>query len=159
MLAVRWGPPRVSELELVAEGMRAADLLELREDGYTDPFEALAKFVKESDKVALIYDEVSREPVAVFGLRVAVVDDDAGALGCVWLLGTDAIRYHRSEFLRRSRDVHKLLCAGCSATGNLVHRSNSLHIRWLRWLGYTLSTNANRNKLEFYRLWDSRSQR
>ena len=57
--------------------------------------------------------------------------------GCVWMFASNKITKHRMEFLRASKgalsEIHKLY----PALTNYVDARNTLHINWLRWLGFT----------------------
>ncbi len=60
-----------------------------------------------------------------------------GEVGIVWMLCSEAILEFRTLFARESRLWHGRLVAGCSLTWNVVDCRNTVHIRWLRWLGYS----------------------
>jgi hypothetical protein len=60
--------------------------------------------------------------------------------GDVWLLGTDALatRPLAGQFLRQSRFWLTALHEGCAPIlHNVIDARNTLHIRWLQWLGFT----------------------
>ncbi len=59
-------------------------------------------------------------------------------VGAPWLLGTDAVEKHGPAFLRRSRNFRDQLLTRYSVLRNFVDDRNTVSIRWLRWLGFTL---------------------
>jgi len=60
-----------------------------------------------------------------------------GKFGTVWLLGTDEIFTHASrDFLRLSKEWLSEVSAPFESVGNLVDARNTVHIRWLEWLGF-----------------------
>jgi hypothetical protein len=52
----------------------------------------------------------------------------------VWMVGTDRLTSDVTAFLRASKEVMDFM-AGNDVVWNYVWTGNSLHIRWLRWLG------------------------
>lgn len=70
-------------------------------------------------------------PQALFG--VAPMYENVGA---IWLLGTDAIDTTPITFLRWSRRFLPFLIEPYDMVCNLVHTRNTVHIKWLRWLGF-----------------------
>lgn len=72
-------------------------------------------------------------PIAVFG----VVDHGWGC-GTPWLLGTPEILDHWREFARRSREVLADVRPSFATLSNWVDARNTVHVRWLRWLGFTI---------------------
>lgn len=55
----------------------------------------------------------------------------------VWLMGTEELTVHWREFLRRSRDYIEALHEIRPVLFNFVHMENKIHVRWLRWAGFT----------------------
>lgn len=76
-------------------------------------------------------------PIAVFG-----VVDRGGGIGSPWLLGTDDILVHWREFARTSRAVLPRLREPWQRLENHVMAANTVHVRWLRWLGARLAPPA-----------------
>lgn len=74
------------------------------------------------------------KPVAMFG--VAPVPGDS-VTGIVWFLGTDGITKITTRFLRESRKWLDHISAPYELLTNVVHIHNTIHLRWLRWLGFT----------------------
>ena len=99
---------------------------------------AIAYSIAHSEKgfTALI-DEV---PCAIFGVNN----------GIIWLVATDEIARHPVAFFRHSRKIFNKLKEGYTLLENYVHVSNTLSIRWLRWLGFTIETPRNGFHHVFY---------
>lgn len=86
----------------------------------------------------------------MFGL-VPQVRPSGIVFGVVWLLGSDLIDRVRMRFLRECKGHLDELARGCHATGNIVHAANTLHIRWLRWLGYSF---LRRTQVNGHWVWE-----
>jgi hypothetical protein len=72
---------------------------------------------------------------ALLGI-LGVVPDGAG-VGVVWMAGTPLIEENRVSFLRGGRDVLAHLDRRYDVLHNAVDARNEVHIRWLRWLGFS----------------------
>jgi hypothetical protein len=135
----------------MAPQLRKADLRELEALG-KEPAAALREAVEVS-KTCYAVELATGELVALFG--VAPTGDPN--LGAVWLLGTDHVHRIPLTFLRRSKEwLHKLF-DGFQLLGNYCHAENTLHIEWLRWLGFRFLCRAPLGQhgeefLEFVRL-------
>jgi len=70
-------------------------------------------------------------PQALFGIAPI-----SGNVGAIWLLGTDAIDTNPITFLRWSRRFLPFLIQPYDMVCNLVYAGNTVHIKWLRWLGF-----------------------
>ena len=79
-------------------------------------------------------------PCAVFGVNN----------GIIWLVATDEITTHPVAFFRHSRRIFNNLKEGYSLLENYVHVSNTLSIRWLRWLGFSIEPPRNGFHHVFY---------
>lgn len=58
------------------------------------------------------------------------------SIGQVWLLGTEGIKMHSIEFLRKSREWVSRLHEEFPVLYNDIDSRNTVHIRWLQWLGF-----------------------
>ena len=63
--------------------------------------------------------------------------------GIIWLVATDDIAAHPVAFFRLSRRIFNNLKEGYSLLENYVHVNNTLSIRWLKWLGFTIEPPQN----------------
>jgi hypothetical protein len=77
------------------------------------------------------------ELVCLFGV---VPMSLAGVTGIPWLLGSDAVAAYSRQFLRRNRAWLGEMLRDFPLLTNVVDARNTVSIRWLRWLGFTLGT-------------------
>lgn len=114
--------------EYVAEYMRINDVFECRASGFATPEEAINGSVEVSEQAwTFCYGNV---PLCVFGY----VPDGAGG-AVFWLLGTDEIKHHKREFMRRSKLFKGYLMKNYDYLTNVVCMDNHESVRWLKWLG------------------------
>lgn len=114
--------------------MREADRLEVWAASRKTPAEALIYSMRHSSFAWTA--TIDGRPEVMFG--VGDIDVLTG-VGAPWLLGTDAVEKHYVAFLRRSVDFRGQLLRRYSILRNVVHDGNKASIRWLRWLGFTLT--------------------
>lgn len=114
--------------QYIGEHMRVKDVFECRAAGYADPVEAINGSVKESNKAWTF--RCGDMPLCVFG---DVPDLCGGAV--FWLLGTDEVRNHKREFMRRSKLFKGYLMKNYEYLTNVVCMDNKESVRWLKWLG------------------------
>ena len=70
-------------------------------------------------------------------LGILGVVPEGGGVGVVWMAGTPLIEQRRMAFLRGGRDVMSFLDQRYDVLHNAVDARNEVHIRWLRWLGFS----------------------
>ena len=76
-----------------------------------------------------------------------------------WLLGTDAIETNYRMFLRRSLDWRDQLLGRYAVLRNVVDDRNEISKRWLRWMGFELSSPAALGvNGEMFRLFELRRE-
>jgi hypothetical protein len=63
-----------------------------------------------------------------------------GVTGIPWLLGSDAVTRYGRPFLRRNRAYLREMLREFPVLRNVVDARNTVSIRWLEWLGFTLGT-------------------
>jgi DNA phosphorothioation-dependent restriction protein DptG len=74
-------------------------------------------------------------PIAMWG-----VTPDAGKVGRVWMLGTNELvsnRRIRLRFLREVREYLQQLFKTYAVLWNCVDARNTVHVRWIQWMGFT----------------------
>ena len=133
-------------------GMRPADELEvLRMGRMSDPYLALAEGVEESEVVLAAYTE---QGIACI---VGVYKDSLlGSGGIIWLLGHQDLEKYTVRFLKESRRVLASFLEGYSLLENYVDVENTLTLRWLEWLGFTIDRDTPITTpmgYPFYRVW------
>ncbi len=65
------------------------------------------------------------------------VDDAGNGNGVIWMIGTDLIMDHQMAFLKHGRRWLKEVTRPYKAVGNVVHAKNTVHLKWLSWMGFT----------------------
>lgn len=124
-------PVRTADLTAVAATMRDADRQECRAAaGMSGELALLASVHGSTEAYTMVAP--SGEPVGICGLALGFGLGDR----MVWMLGTDSLAAHRRIFLEESRawvDDR----ANRYLLWNYVDARNTLHVRWLKWLGAT----------------------
>lgn len=72
---------------------------------------------------------------AIFGVEPVLGFPD---VGIVWFVGSDLVTRHTREFLTLSRQWLDATHLRYPLLTNRVDARNELHIRWLRWMGFSL---------------------
>ena len=126
-------PARAAHIRTIAKRMRQADRDEVLAASGRSPGQALVFSLRKSSVswTAL----VDGRPEVMFGVGDLNI---LARVGAPWLLGTDAVEIHSVAFLRRSRGFTDQLLRRYSVLRNFVDDRNTVSIRWLRWLGFTL---------------------
>ena len=95
--------------------------------------EALTKGVEVSHHCSVVV--IDGKPCAVVGL---VVLNILTGTGVPWLLATyDAIKYRRIFINNCKQGVEDMMTV-CPNLMNFVHADNTLSIKWLKWVGFTI---------------------
>lgn len=131
MLRVRSGLPR--DIDRLSKRLRAADLQEIQAVTGEDSRKALEQGMAWSDPCLVVADPQDRS-LALFGV---VPDPGQADVGRVWLLGTDDLVSYSHAFLRNSRKWIEKLHERYPTLWNYVDARNEVHIRWLKWCGFT----------------------
>lgn len=72
-------------------------------------------------------------PAGLFGCSKTASE----GVGAVWLLATDVLPQHAKEFLRQSKVGMELLHTHYPTLWNIVDTRNTVHLRWINWVGFT----------------------
>lgn len=131
---MRVRPARAEDAGRLAPVLRAADLREIQANLGEDPRLVLARSLAISDPCYAAVDERD-QPMALFGAAPDLRDAD---VGMVWLLGSDALAAHAFSVARHSRAWVGTLQQRYRVLWNRVDSRNDVHIRWLRWCGFTV---------------------
>ena len=123
--------PLSPEHAAITPHLRQQDLDEIYAATDLSPELAVAYSIAHSERgfTALI-DDI---PCAVFGV----------SQGIIWLVGTDEIAKHPITFFRVSRNIFSQLSHGYPVLYNFVHKTNTLSLRWLQWLGFHVDQPVN----------------
>lgn len=128
-------PSRSRDAAELAPRLREADLAEIKATSGEDPLKVLEDGIACSDPSYAVVDGEDRA-FALFGV---VPDHQVDYAGLVWLLGSDDIEKYSFFFLRNSRLWVENLHHRFKILWNYVDASNEVHIRWLKWCGFTFS--------------------
>jgi hypothetical protein len=121
----------LSDLHIVADNLRPADLAEIKASTPLDPVEAL-KFGHDYGECRAICtpDDL---PVALYGVTPIY----EGELASIWMVATNDFHKVQRQFLRQCRDGIQQIGGGYRLLFNLTDARNELHHRWLKWCGFT----------------------
>ena len=130
------------DIDYLAPRLRYEDKREILDSVGLNPYQALSECFNCSE-ISLTIVDTKNIPVGIFG-----VSED----GAIWLLATPDIKRIRFSFLRESRKVVNLLNHKYKVLWNFVDCRNELHLRWLKWCGFTFLRKLNYgvNQKPFY---------
>ena len=124
---------KITDATQLSPRLRQDDLNEIQARSGRDPKIVLLEgVVLSSPCYAIIGNSGAVE--GLFG--VSPIDEFSGS---VWLLGSEALATPplSKQFLRESRRFVDVLHLRYPILTNLIDERNTLHIRWLQWLGFT----------------------
>jgi hypothetical protein len=117
-----------------AEKLREEDKAEIKAASGWLPVDALLVGIKESKKVFSIWTN-DHEPICIFGVTNHSLDVTTGV---PWMLGTTLIQDYFVAFLRDGRgSLLPIIKDGYELLLNCVDSRNTVHIRWLKWMGFS----------------------
>lgn len=128
----------------IARRLREADLREIRAVGEVSPEGALMAGLRSPGPCYVAVDEEA--PVLIFGTHPGPY----AGLGFIWMMATDAIQKHGIQVIRQTRETIASLGRGYSLLANAVHVENTLHVRWIKWAGFTILREFTYNGNHFY---------
>jgi hypothetical protein len=143
MLTVRRATPE--DAVSLAKRLRKADLKEISAVGRTSPEESLMVGVLSPDSCYVAVDE-NDVPHIIFGTHPS----DDHFLGYVWMMASEQITEHWVQILRETRPWIDTIRNHYRVLANAVHADNTVHIRWLRWAGFTFLKEYTFNGNRFY---------
>lgn len=117
---------------LLSSILRQADLDEIAAASGERPLVALCKGLWASEFCHAITEDDENHPLAIFGI---VRVESNPTIGLVWMLGSDLIKMHSIEFLRKSKEWVE--AQDYEILYNNIDARNTVHIKWLQWLGFT----------------------
>lgn len=124
---------RKEDTHRLAPRLRKADLDEISASSGERPQLALLRGLMESEECYSVFADHGEPPLAMFGIvRMA----ENPSVGQVWLLGSDDIKFNSIGFLRRSKEWVELFQLKFPVLYNNIDARNTVHIKWLQWLGF-----------------------
>lgn len=126
-------PAEYHHIAPIAIHMRQADRDEIAALAELAPFSALEMCLLSSRPLAwtVLIDDV---PAGMFGCGTLPNGD-----GQPWLLGTDALEANKAAVARASVYWRGQLLQRYRKLTNLIDARNTVTIRWLKWLGFSIS--------------------
>jgi hypothetical protein len=122
----------LEDIAPVTESLRKADRDEAAH-ARVDPCRSVEDALSAQSEVWTVSDKDG--PFCLFG---SASDEGVPGWGIIWLLSTDRIVSHRRELLRLTPGWLEYLSAPYIAVHNLIHESNRVHLRWVRWAGFEI---------------------
>jgi hypothetical protein len=147
-------PSVMQDVRVIANDMRSPDVDEIWASAHARPHEALVmSFLGSRD--TCFTGVADGEPVCMFGVREP---SQLGSVAVPWMLASNKLEFHSKEFLRRSRDMVRVLAAEFPHMENFVDQRNTISVRWLQWVGFSVyyPKPYGKDKLPFHR-FDMRS--
>ena len=124
-------PTTVEDIDYIAPILRKADKQECLATTGQMPLSIL--------HTALLYGDMTLTLRTPKGERIGicgVAPSPFEKAGVIWMCATDAIMKHQIAFLRRSKDALDYLGADYDILHNCVDARNTVHMKWLKWMGF-----------------------
>jgi hypothetical protein len=130
---IKFVKPNEELIKKIAHNMRPADVIEIDASNGHSPIEALFEGWDISDYSVIIVDD--DVPLVMFGLvRLNIVT----GLGTPWMLSSEEVLKYVKILLPKSKIVVDQMLEVCPKLINYVQCENTISIRWLKWLGFTI---------------------
>jgi len=124
----------LEDVAYLAPRLRPADYRELEGCGHTSAFDALAAGLAPGNQAYCVVNQRDDTPTALFGVAKTPSPD----FGAVWMVSTPDL-FTPSIFTcvhKRARAWIEEFHAYYPILGNIVHKDNTVHIKWLKRLGF-----------------------
>jgi hypothetical protein len=131
MVSVRTG--LMDDANTLAPKLRTPDRREILAATGEEPLAALKRSIAWSDPCYALVDELGIV-IALFGVVPDNVNRD---IGSVWLLGSYELVNHSIQFVKHCRNWVDILQEDYRVIWNYVDARNEVHIKWLKWCGFT----------------------
>ena len=125
------------DANLFADKLREADKEEIRAASGWSSVDALSYGIAKSN-VTFVAETEDGEPICIFGVSEHPLQK---GWGIPWMVGTDLIQDYFVAFLRDGKQtLLPLITTLYPNLVNLVDSRNTVHIRWLRLMGFEIDT-------------------
>ncbi len=114
----------------LSKKLRKEDYQEIKAVSGLEPLVSLTIGLKISDVPLVICDE-NNKPVAMLGVV------PQGLYGLIWMVGTEELKKISLSFIKNCKGVCDVLQKNYQLLCNFVDARNTLHINWLKWMGFT----------------------
>lgn len=140
-----------AELALV---LREADRVEIKLGGHASAYEGLVQSLRASDNPLAIVSPHG-DVLALFGVSPWV----EGFMASPWMMGSTELPRYRHRLMRECLPVVEAMNTRFPVLHNDVWEGNTVHINWLRRLGFEVSTTSTKRPgfLPFWRVNNVRS--
>lgn len=136
----------VEDVRHVANNLRPADLREMLAHGHKDVFATLLEGFVFSNPCNAMVDRNGE----TFGLFGAVPNPQNEWSAAVWMMATPTLEKEALGFARGSRKILEEWSEQYRLLFNVVDSRNEVHLKWLKWLGFTFLNEININHVPFY---------
>lgn len=130
-MGVKFVKPTHELVQAIAMDMREADVNEIWASDHYTPVTGLMESWKTSEYSSIFMAD--NEPCLMVGLAVY---STLGGVGIPWLLGSNAMMKHGSQFMRMGPAVIDEMLNICPKLVNYVHKENEVSVRWLKRVGF-----------------------
>jgi len=128
---IRLRPGTFEDCQSLAPRLRPDDVQEVWSLLRQTPLEALESSFGLSDQAVVM--TLQGVPILMAGVAPVPSDQERGV---IWLLGTPEIKSVSRRFLIESRAYLAMFHSHYRCLWNLVDARNTVHLRWLHWLGF-----------------------
>ncbi len=118
----------------IAASLRETDLREIQAALSESPLDVVTRAIARSQPCYAVVDERD-QALAVFG---AIPVPSEKGVGVAWLLASTGLARYRFSFLRHSLEWIERLHESYGVLWNCVDARNQVHIRWLKWCGFSV---------------------
>jgi len=120
---------KLTDIAYLADNIRECDKQEVFAMSGITPEQAFLDGYSHSDTPCVV--EWKGKAIAMFG-----VSGDRNKVGIPWMLATNDIKGIRKQFIRGCKPYLEAMHSDYPVLTNYVWAENSLHIAWLKWLGF-----------------------
>jgi hypothetical protein len=135
-------PATEADALYIADNLRQADLLEVTAASGAHPVDSLLQGVRLGP--SLVWLDDAGRPCVLFG---AVPLDEITA--SIWLVGTQGMDAHKRHLLRHARPWVDAFNMAWPLLVNSADVRNALHLRFIKWCGFTFINQRSVNGLRF----------
>lgn len=128
-------PTEPLDILQLAPNLRQGDIDELTAASGVAPQVALEAGFILSDIPLTICLKEDDSPVAMFG--TVNLHKKSAKIGQIWLLGSDDMGKVGMRFARECKDWIRVMQENYDLLWNVVDKRNTVHIRWLKWCGFS----------------------
>jgi len=141
----------MEDLEYMAPRLREADVVEMKALDGSEPYPALVESFNASVFANVMIDDEGK-PFCIYGLAPHPECSDC-TVGISWMLGTEDLAKHSLWFLRNSRRLIEEAHQYFPIFGNFADERNTVHIKWLKWAGFTFGRKVPHGGTYFLEHW------